>query len=101
MRIAVPNLSNIKLFDHTLTTTTRLAVVQLASTINPKYNHFKIPKILLTTLHTHTQLSVKSNELMILIIILKRLGMTLTAICTNMNDLSTLNQKGYVTAPMF
>jgi hypothetical protein len=67
--IAVPNLTHIKLFDHTLTTTTRLAVVQLAGSIDPQYNHFKIPEVFLTALHTHIQLSVQSNFLMILVIV--------------------------------
>jgi hypothetical protein len=89
------------LFDHTLTTTTRLAVIQLAGSIDPQHDHFKIPEVFLIALHTHIQLSVQSNQLMVLIIILKRFGMTFTAICTNMNNLSTLNQKSYVTAPMF
>jgi hypothetical protein len=98
--ITVSNLSNIKLFDHTLTTTTRLAVVQLAGSIDPQHDHFKIPEILLTALHTHTQLSMKSNKLMVFIIIFQSLGMTLTAICTNMNNLTAANKKSYVTAPM-
>jgi hypothetical protein len=67
--IAVPNLTHIKLFDHTLTAATRLAVVQLTSSIDPQHNHFKIPEILLTTLHTHTQLGMKSNLLVILVIV--------------------------------
>jgi hypothetical protein len=98
--IAVPNLIHIKLLDHTLTTTTRLAVVQLASTINPKYNHFKIFEILFAALHAHTQLSMKSNKLMVFIIIFQSFGMALTAICTNMNNLTATNKKSYVTAPM-
>ncbi len=98
--IAVPNLTHVKLFDHTLTAATRLAVVQLTSTIHTKNNHFKIPKILLTALHTHTPLGMNANLLVILVIVTKSLRMTLAAICTNMNDFTTLNQKSHVAAPM-
>ena len=91
LSIAVPNFTHIKLFDHTLTTTTRFAVVQLTRSIHSQHHHFKIPEVFLTALHAHIQLSMQSNHLMIFIIVLKCLGMTLTTIRTNMDDFTTLN----------
>ena len=97
---AIPNFSNIKLFDYTLTSTTWLAICHLIISIESNHHHFKIPEILLAALHTHTQFSVQSNQLMVFIIILKCLRMTLTTISTNMYNLTTLNQKSHMTTAM-